>query len=230
MIVSRHRLLPHAGDGGNRNRRAVDGGDLIVHHLVDRQPVALLDLGNHLVRPRPQAEVVGVGAAEQSAQRFADLAHGEAELRGLVAVDFDHLLRRIDFQVAVDEQEQSAGRGVGEEFLRLRIQRGQSAGSISARTGSAGPASPDSAGGRKATMRWPATLLSWPCSARWIVGGVAFPLVPRFQGDAGDRLGRADRPGSSDPPRGPSPGCPAPAGRTAPSVAGSHRARRSAAG
>jgi hypothetical protein len=49
-------------------------------------------------------------------------------LGGLVAVDVDHLLRGVDLQVAVDEDEQPGGGGVSEKLLRLGVKRGDGLG------------------------------------------------------------------------------------------------------
>jgi hypothetical protein len=103
-----HRFPP---DGCNRRQRhgnAVDRGDGIVEQLIGVQARDSLDLRNDFVGSSLHAEVVDVTAAQQTAERSADLAQGQAQLCRLVAVDLNHRLRRVDLQVGVDKHEHAA--------------------------------------------------------------------------------------------------------------------------
>ena len=98
-------------DGRNRRQRhgnVVDRGDGIIEQLIGVEARDSLDLRNDFVGSSLHAEVVDVAAAQQTTERSADLAHGQAQLRRLVAIDFDHRLRRVDLQVGVDEHEHAA--------------------------------------------------------------------------------------------------------------------------
>ena len=118
------------GDRRQRDRRAVGGLDVIVQQLVGVEARALLDLRDHLVRPAVEAEIVDVAAAQHRRQRRADIAHLEAELRGLVAVDHDRRLRLVDLEVGVHEDEHAARIGFLQEVLRHLVQRTEGAGRV----------------------------------------------------------------------------------------------------
>ena len=85
-----------------------DVRDVVVEQLIGVEPVALLHLRDHLVGAAVEAEVIDVAAAQHPGQRAADVAHLQAELRGLVAVDLDGRLRLVDLQIGVEEDEHAA--------------------------------------------------------------------------------------------------------------------------
>src|SRR5690606_7578 len=88
-----------ADDSRERQRTAVGCRDVVVFELAGVQPRLLRDLGNHAIGAAGEAEIVDVVSAEHRAERAADVAHGEAELRGLVAVDRDLDLRLVEAQI-----------------------------------------------------------------------------------------------------------------------------------
>ena len=98
--------------------RAVGGADVVVEQLVRVEAETLLHLRNDLVGAAAHAEIIDVAAAQHGGERAADVAHLQAELRRLVAVDHDVGLRLVDLQVAVEEDELAA---------RLRLAAGISA-------------------------------------------------------------------------------------------------------
>ena len=55
-------------------------------------------------------------------ERAADVAHLQAELRGLVAIDGDVGLRIVDFQVAIEEDEHAALQRLLQKLLRDVVQ------------------------------------------------------------------------------------------------------------
>ena len=95
-------------DRGERNHAAVGGLQIIISELIGVLPRLLLHLWNHLVGAARQTEIVDVTATEQGSQCIADIAHRQAELRGLVAIDLYLRLRLIEFQVVVEKQEHAA--------------------------------------------------------------------------------------------------------------------------
>ena len=126
----RDRLGDDLGHRRQRHRRAVGGADVIVEDLVDVLPRTLLDLRDHLVGAAVEREVVDVAAAQHRAQRGADVAHLEAELRGLVAIDHDRGLRRVDLEIGVEEDEAAGGERLLQELLRHVVQRLERAGRV----------------------------------------------------------------------------------------------------
>ena len=109
----------------------------------------------------------------------------------LVAIDLDDLLWRIDLQVAVHKQEQPGRGDVGEEFLRLRIKRGdglrrfeheldrQALGTR--KRGREERHDALTGDGTQLVLK-----LALQCSS------VTVPLIPGLQRHASDRLGRTD--------------------------------------
>ena len=81
---------------------------MIVEQLVRIEPETLLYLRDDLIGAPAHAEIVDIAAAEHGGERAADVAHLQAELRGLVAVDHDVGLRIVDFQIAIEEDEIAA--------------------------------------------------------------------------------------------------------------------------
>ena len=88
---------------------------MIVEHLIGIEPVALRDLGDHLVGAAVETEIVDVAAAQQRAERAADIAQLESELRGLCPIDYHRGLRLVDLQVVIEEDELSALQCLGGE-------------------------------------------------------------------------------------------------------------------
>ena len=86
------------------------------------EPVTLLHLGNDLVGTAADAEIIDVAAAQHGGERSADVAHLQAELRRLVAIDGDVGLRIVDLQVAVEEDEHAAVQRLLQELLRHVVQ------------------------------------------------------------------------------------------------------------
>ena len=123
----------------------------------------LLDLRDHLVGAAVEREVVDVAAAQHRAQRGADVAHLEAELRGLVAIDHDRGLRRVDLEIGVEEDEAAGGERLLQELLRHVVQRLERP--VVLITNWIGrPVEPGSGGGWKATTCAPAMPASSPCT------------------------------------------------------------------
>jgi len=111
-LLIRHGLGADRGNRGQQNRHAADVRDRVVVELIDVQTRGTADLRDHLVGARVDAEIVDVTAAQQAAERRADLRHGESELCGLIALDLDDRLRLIDTQIRVEGRQVVAETGV----------------------------------------------------------------------------------------------------------------------
>ena len=72
-------------------------------------------------------EIVDIAAAEHGGERVADVAHLQADLRRLVAVDGDVGLRLVDLEIAVEEDEIAACLRLAQEFLRDVVQAARTA-------------------------------------------------------------------------------------------------------
>ena len=95
-------------DVGQRHQRAVAGAHLIAGEPVRRQPEVARHLRDDLIAAPIEIEQVDVVAAEQRGERGADIGHGDAEAVGLVVIDLELDLRRLEAQVGVGEDEQPA--------------------------------------------------------------------------------------------------------------------------
>ena len=113
----RHGLGRDRGDRRQRHQRSVGGLDVIVEQLLRIEPEALRHLRDYLVGASAHAEVVDIAAAEQRRKRPANVAHLEAKLCGLVAIDRHVGLRIIELQVAIEEDEHPALHCLLQELL-----------------------------------------------------------------------------------------------------------------
>ena len=110
--------LRDVGDARQRHQRAGRGAHLVALEPVGGQAEVARHLRDDLVAAAVEIEAVDVVAAEQRRQRGADVLHGDAEAVGLVVVDLQLDLRRLELEVAVGEDEEAA-------LLRLRLHFGQ---------------------------------------------------------------------------------------------------------
>ena len=110
-----------------------------------------------LVGARLHAEVVDVPAAQQAPERGADLGHREAELCGLLAVDLDHRLRQVVFQVGIEEHEPAALVRLVQKGARDLVQSQRGLGGLDHELHRAGPEAPGSDGSWNITIFCPAT-------------------------------------------------------------------------
>ncbi len=79
-------------------------------HVVAAEPAGIVaigafDLGDDLVAAPVDGEAVDLALAEQAGQRHPQVLHGDAHLRGLLAVDVDHQLGFVERQVEIEEGE-----------------------------------------------------------------------------------------------------------------------------
>ena len=122
--VGLHRLLD-GDDARQRHQRAGAGAHLVALQPVGGEPEVARHLRDHLVAAAVEVEPVDEVAAEQRRQRAADVLHGDAEAVGLVVVDLQLDLRRLELQVAVDEDEQAALAAprpdLGQDLRQLRV-------------------------------------------------------------------------------------------------------------
>ncbi len=105
LELSRPGAVAYLDQGRERQHLA-----LLVAHVVVAQPVGVVavgafDLGDDLVAAALDGEAVDLALAEQGAQGQAEVFHGDAHLRGLLAVDLDHDLRLVERQVHIEEGE-----------------------------------------------------------------------------------------------------------------------------
>ena len=105
--IGLHRLR-HAGHRRQRHELAVAGAHLVARQPVGRQAEFARRLRDDLVAAAVEIEAVDVIAAEDRRQRRADVLHVDADAVGLVEVDLELILRRVELQIAVGEQEQAA--------------------------------------------------------------------------------------------------------------------------
>ena len=105
-----------------RHQRAVGRANVVVEQLLRIEAEALLHLRDDLIGASAHAEIVDVGAAQHGGERAADVAHLQAELRSLVAVDQDVGLRIVDFQIAIQEDEQAALLRLAQKLLSNVVQ------------------------------------------------------------------------------------------------------------
>ena len=96
--------------------------DIVVPELLGVEPFTLHHLRDHLVRAAGKAEIVDIAAAQHRPQRAAHVAHGQAELGGLVAVDLDGDLRLVDLEVGIQEDEDAARMGLSQKRLGHIVQ------------------------------------------------------------------------------------------------------------
>ncbi len=108
--------------GGQRHHRPAGRADVVVLQLAGIEAVLLRDLRNDLVGAAVELEKVDVTAAEHGRHRRADVLHGQAELRGHIAVDVQAGLRQVDAQVRLQEDELAGFQRVLQEFLRHVIE------------------------------------------------------------------------------------------------------------
>ena len=97
------------------------GADLIAREPVLVQAEFARHLRDDLIAPPVQVEQIDVIAAEQRGERVADIGHGDAEPVGLVVVDMELDLRRLEAEVGVGEDEHAA-------FARRLLDVGQHVG------------------------------------------------------------------------------------------------------
>ena len=81
-------------DSGTRVARA--RADLVAREPILVQPELARHLRDDLVAPAVEVEQVDVVAAEQRGERIADIGHGDAEAVGLVVIDLELDLRRLE--------------------------------------------------------------------------------------------------------------------------------------
>src|SRR5262249_53394760 len=104
----RNRFGGNGGDRRQRHHGAARGADVVVEQLLGIETISLLDLRDHLVGAPRQAEIVDVAAPQHGGQATANIAHLEAQLRGLVAIDGDHRLGQVKLEVGIEENEHAA--------------------------------------------------------------------------------------------------------------------------
>ena len=104
LLEARQRVglhgLADGGDARQRHQRAGGGAHLIALQPFGGQPEIARHLRDDLVAAAVEIEAVDVVAAQQRRQRRADVLHGDAETVGLVVVDLELHLRRLELQVA----------------------------------------------------------------------------------------------------------------------------------
>ena len=158
----------------------------------------LLDLRDHLVGAAVEREIVDVAAAQHRAQRAADVAHLQAELGRLVAVDHDRGLRRVDLEVGVQEDEAAGGECLLQELLRHLVQRLERPGRVDDELDRQAGASPAAAAAgrprpaRRRCLPAPAARSAAAGWRSWCAGPTASARSPRSTGRA-RRAGRRDR-------------------------------------
>ena len=84
--------------------------DLVAGQPVGRQAELARRLRNDLVAAAIEIEEVDVVAAEHGRERRADVGHVDADAVRLVGVDLELVLRRIELEVDVGEEEEAAFR------------------------------------------------------------------------------------------------------------------------
>jgi len=174
-------------DRGQRDRRAVGGLDVVVEQLLGIEAIALLHLRDHLVGTAVQAEIVDVAAPQQRGEGAADIAHLQAELRRLAALDLDGRLRQVDLEVAVQEDEHAALEGRLQELLRHVVEARERLG----RADHELHGQAEAAGQRRRLEGddlGAGDLSKLLLQHRLQLVGGARALVPRLEDNAGDRL------------------------------------------
>ncbi len=75
---------------------------------IGRKPEVARHLRDHFIAAAIQVEAVDVIAAQERCQRRANILHIDAKLIGLVRIDFELDLRRVELQIAVGKDEEPA--------------------------------------------------------------------------------------------------------------------------